>query len=192
MLNMSAIFLDRDGVINYNRSDYVKSWDEFEFLPGVLEALAHLAKSPFRIVIVTNQSAIGRRLASRRGVEDIHSRMKQEICKAGGRLDAIYYCPHIPEDGCDCRKPRPGLLFMAAEEHKLDLARSWLVGDNISDVEAACAAGVQPVLVRTGQGNSILPEALPNQVLIFDDLRFVVRSLFYWKSYNEEGLGFYS
>ena len=104
--------------------------------------------------------------------------MKQEICKAGGRLDAIYYCPHIPEDGCDCRKPRPGLVFMAAEEHKLDIARSWLVGDNLSDVKAAYAAGVQPILVRTGQGNSILPEALPNHVLIFNDLRCVVRSLF--------------
>jgi len=147
-----AIFLDRDGVINENRDDYVKAWEEVCFLPGVFEALARLAATPFRIVITTNQSPIGRGILTRAQVETINRRLVTEIEARGGRVDRVYYCPHRPDEGCDCRKPRPGLLLRAAQELELDLGRSYLVGDAVSDVEAALAAGVQPVMVRTGRG----------------------------------------
>ncbi len=169
-----AIFLDRDGVINRSRPDYVKSREEFEFLPGVLEALRHLSVTPYTIVIVSNQSCIGRGLVAKETVDDIHFRMLQVIRRAGGRVDAIYYCPHHPNDGCECRKPRPGLLLRAAEELNLDLAASWLIGDSSSDLEAALAAGVHPILVRTGHGKTVLPELISDHILVFDDLVHMV------------------
>jgi D-glycero-D-manno-heptose 1,7-bisphosphate phosphatase len=168
-----AIFLDRDGVINQDRSDYVKSWAEFEFLPGVLEALRCLAASPYTVVIVTNQSGIGRGLVAKESIEAIHFRMLQIIRRAGGRVDAIYYCPHHPNDSCACRKPRPGLLIQAANDLNLDLARSWFVGNNQTDLEAALAAGVEPVLVRSGNGSG-LPQLAANCVLVFDNLPHAV------------------
>jgi D-glycero-D-manno-heptose 1,7-bisphosphate phosphatase len=169
-----AIFLDRDGVINQNRSDYVKSWEEFEFLPGVLEALRRLAASPYAVVIVSNQSCIGRGLATKESVDAIHFRMLQVIRRAGGRVDAIYYCPHHPNDCCECRKPRPGLLIRAADDLNLDLARSWCVGNNQTDLEAALAAGVEPVLVLSGNGNSGPTQLAANCVLVFDNLPHAV------------------
>lgn len=171
-----AIFLDRDGVINQDRSDYVKSWEEFEFLPGVLEALRCLAVSPSAVVVVSNQSCIGRGLVTKESIEAIHSRMLQVIRRAGGRVDAIYYCPHHPSDCCECRKPRPGLLIRAADDLNLDLARSWCVGNNQTDLEAALAAGVEPVLVGSGNGNSGQTQRAANCVLVFDNLPHAVNA----------------
>ncbi|MFQ5610861.1 MAG: D-glycero-beta-D-manno-heptose 1,7-bisphosphate 7-phosphatase [Anaerolineae bacterium] len=151
-LSRAAVFLDRDGVINYNRDDYVKRWAEFRFLPGALAALRRLAASPFQIVVVTNQSALGRGLLDPAGLECIHARMSRAVLAAGGRIDRIFYCPHRPEDGCACRKPRPGLLEQAARALNIDLARSYLVGDALSDIQAAQAAGCLPLLVLTGRG----------------------------------------
>ncbi len=147
-----GIFLDRDGVINHNRSDYVKSWAEFEFLPGALEALQLLAQLGHPIIVVSNQSAIGRGIIPHSTVDEIHERMVDSIREAGGRIDAILYCPHHPEKGCACRKPRPGLLLDAKRRFDLDLQRSFLVGDAESDILAAQAVGCQPILVRTGRG----------------------------------------
>ena len=147
-----AIFLDRDGVVNENRDDYVKAWEEVRFFPGVFEALARLAATPFHIVITTNQSPIGRGILTRAQVEAISRRLVAEIETHGGRVEGVYYCPHRPDEGCDCRKPKPGLLLQAAQELDLDLGKSYLVGDAVSDVEAALAVGVQPVMVRTGRG----------------------------------------
>jgi D-glycero-D-manno-heptose 1,7-bisphosphate phosphatase len=147
-----GIFLDRDGVINQNRAGHVKSWSEFEFLPGALEALHWLAHIDAPIAVVTNQSIIGRGLATQAEVEEINRRMTAEIRAAGGRIDGIWYCPHSPEAGCTCRKPSPGLLFAAAAELDLSLNSSYLIGDALSDVQAAQAAGVCPILVRTGRG----------------------------------------
>lgn len=147
-----AVFLDRDGVINENRDDYVKDWTEVRFIPGALEALARLSSLPFSIVLITNQSAIGRGILTLEQVESIHRRLVTEIQVHGGRIDGVYYCPHHPDAGCDCRKPQPGLLYRAARELELDLARSYLIGDAISDVEAALAAGCRPILVLTGRG----------------------------------------
>jgi D-glycero-D-manno-heptose 1,7-bisphosphate phosphatase len=148
----AAIFLDRDGVINENRHDYVKAWDEVRFLPGSLAALARLAATPFLLVLISNQSPIGRGILTTEQVETINRRLVAEIEAHGGRIDGVYFCPHRPGDGCECRKPRPGLLLQAARDLELDLDCSYLVGDAVSDVEAAMAAGCRPILVLTGRG----------------------------------------
>ena len=147
-----AIFLDRDGVINENRPDHVKAWPEFTFVPGALEALRALARLPAAIIVVTNQAIIGRGRVAAPVVDDIHVRMLREINAKGGRVDAIYLCPHRPEDGCDCRKPKPGMLLWAGRDLNLDLGRSVFVGDAISDAQAALAAGVMPFRVDSGRG----------------------------------------
>lgn len=150
-----AVFLDRDGTINVRKRDgYVLCPEEFHFLPGALEALAALAQgTEQRIVVVTNQSAINRGLMFRSTLEEIHMWMRQGIRYAGGRLDGIYVCPHRPEDGCLCRKPRPALLIQAAHELGIDLSKSSMIGDAGTDLRAAWAAGIpeeQTYLVLTG------------------------------------------
>ncbi|MDH7487812.1 MAG: D-glycero-beta-D-manno-heptose 1,7-bisphosphate 7-phosphatase [Anaerolineae bacterium] len=157
-MGKAAVFLDRDGVINENRPDYVKTWGEFVFLPGVMESLRRLAQSDLLIVVITNQSAIGRGLVSLEEAKAINHCMVEEIEWAGGRVDGVFMCPHRPDEGCDCRKPRPGLLRQAAEKLDVDLKRSFLVGDALSDVEAARAAGCQPILVLTGRGREQLTQ----------------------------------
>lgn len=149
---MRAIFLDRDGVICKNRSDHVKSWAEFEFLPGVKESLAALSGLDLLLVVVTNQAAIGRGLMTVELLEDIHQRMVAEIAAHGGRIDRIIYCPHRPEDGCACRKPKPGMLLQAAAEMEIDLSHSYLVGDAATDIQAGQQVGCQTILVLTGRG----------------------------------------
>lgn len=151
MIPQPAIFIDRDGVINRNRPDYVKSWAEFEFLPGAIEALRRLCEPGWPIIIVSNQSAVGRGIVAQQTVDEIHARMVAAIRRAGGRVDDVLYCPHAPQDRCDCRKPQPGLLYRAAERHNIDLSRSYMIGDAACDVEAACAAGCAPVVVRSGR-----------------------------------------
>jgi D-glycero-D-manno-heptose 1,7-bisphosphate phosphatase len=147
-----AIFLDRDGVINRNRTDHVKSWAEFEFLPGVLEALRHLAQLEWPVVVISNQAIVGRGLVSRQTIDEINEQMTSVVWSVGGRIDRVFYCPHRPEEHCECRKPRPGLLLSAAHEMGLDLTRSIFVGDAESDVLAAQVVGCRPVLVKTGRG----------------------------------------
>jgi D-glycero-D-manno-heptose 1,7-bisphosphate phosphatase len=151
-MHTRAIFLDRDGVINRNRKDYVKQWSEFVFLPRVFTALRQLNASDFWIIVVTNQSAVGRGLLSRGALEALHARMLSEVRRNGGRIDAVLYCPHRPDDGCDCRKPQPGMLHEAARRFDLDLRASYMVGDSHADVLAALAAGVSPLLVNGGHG----------------------------------------
>ncbi len=147
-----AVFIDRDGVICRNRRDHVKSWEEFVFLPGALNALARLGRSDFRIIVITNQAIINRGIVSVDVVEDIHCRMMQAIEAAGGRVDRVLYCPHRPEENCGCRKPQPGLLLQAAREMGVDLSQSWLIGDAWSDMVAARRAGCRRYLVLTGRG----------------------------------------
>lgn len=151
-----AVFLDRDGVINRNRPDYVRSWLEFKFEPSARTALARLAQTEFVILVVTNQSGVGRGYMSAQEVDDIHNRMTAEVAKVGGRIDRVYYCPHAPKAACACRKPLPGMLVQASEEFQLDLSASYLVGDWVDDVRAARAAGTLPLLVQTGRGQEAL------------------------------------
>lgn len=148
-----AIFLDRDGVIIENRDEYCRAWEQVVILPGALQALARARIAPYAVVIITNQSAVGRGLVDRATADDINARLVAAIRAAGGRVDGVFLCPHAPEAGCNCRKPKPGLLLQAARELSLDLPRSVLIGDSLSDIEAARAAGVgQAMLVRTGRG----------------------------------------
>ena len=147
-----AIFIDRDGVINANRLDHVKTWGEFEFIPGSLEALVQITALNWPVVVISNQSAIGRGLVSDEMVEHINTRMVAAVEEAGGHITGVYICPHHPDNACACRKPQPGLLHQAAIELDLDLERSYLIGDAESDVLAALAVCVQPILVLTGRG----------------------------------------
>jgi D-glycero-D-manno-heptose 1,7-bisphosphate phosphatase len=148
-----AIFLDRDGVIIENRPDYVRSWADVFIYPQALSALARINQSPYKIILVTNQSAIGRGIIPYRTVEEINDRLVSEIRASGGRIDAVFMCPHAPEDHCDCRKPLPGLFFQAAQAHSLDLKNSVMIGDALTDLQAARSAGIERVvLLRTGRG----------------------------------------
>lgn len=148
-----AIFLDRDGVIIENRPAYVRSWAEVAIYPQALAALARLSAGASKIVLVTNQSAVGRGLLSLEQAQEINARLVAEIERAGGRIDGVYLCPHAPEEGCECRKPRPGLFLQAAAELSLDLGRSAMIGDALSDLEAARNAGIpRAILVLTGRG----------------------------------------
>ncbi|NSW52281.1 MAG: HAD-IIIA family hydrolase [Anaerolineae bacterium] len=169
-----AIFLDRDGVIIENRENYIRSCADVIFIPGALSALRAMACSPFKIVVITNQSVIGRGLISLTQGELINEYVLTCITEAGGRIDAVFMCPHTPDDYCDCRKPQPGLIMQAASALELDLRRSYLVGDALSDIVAGRAAGVmESVLIRTGRGatQEVLPEALQIQPLVvFDSL----------------------
>jgi D-glycero-D-manno-heptose 1,7-bisphosphate phosphatase len=157
---LQAVLLDRDGVINRERADYVKSWEEFELLPGALDGLSRLASLGIPILVLTNQSAIGRGLVALETVKEIHSRLQEVVTAAGGRLDGFYICPHHPDDGCACRKPKPGLLLQAAAEFNFDLAAAIFVGDSITDYQAAEAAGCPSLLVASGRQASLLAARL--------------------------------
>ncbi|MCB9453185.1 MAG: D-glycero-beta-D-manno-heptose 1,7-bisphosphate 7-phosphatase [Anaerolineaceae bacterium] len=147
-----AIFLDRDGVINQNRVDHVKSWDEFEFIPGVLESIAELTAIGLPIFIVTNQAAINRGMMSVDTLDSIHERMLAAINEVGGQVKKIFYCPHDSHEECSCRKPMPGMLQQAANEFGIDLTQSVIVGDAWTDIGAGVEVGTQGILVLTGRG----------------------------------------
>lgn len=157
---MKAVFLDRDGVINENRTDHVCRWSDFRFLPGSLEAISRLTRAGIAAFVITNQAIINRGVVSRETVDAINDHMTREIERAGGRIQEVAYCPHRPDEECGCRKPRPGLLHRLAGRHGIDLAQSVLVGDALSDIEAGRRAGCQTILVLTGRGRLQLKSAL--------------------------------
>ena len=160
-----ALFLDRDGVIIENCPNYVRTWQDVNILPSALEALATLSASPYKIIIITNQSAIGRGLVTLETAHEINRHLVQIIQEAGGRVDGVYLCPHAPQDQCACRKPQPGLLLQAAQELALDLPRSALIGDAWSDLLAGQAAGVPNlILLRTGRGRDQLRLPAPPEL----------------------------
>lgn len=148
-----GIFLDRDGVIIENRDNYVRSWEDVTFYPESLAALARIRHSPYKIVIVTNQSAVGRGIIPLSAAENLNHRVVQEIENNGGRVDGIFMCPHAPQDNCSCRKPKPGLILQAAQTLSINLNHSIMIGDALSDIEAGQAAGLEKtILIRTGRG----------------------------------------
>ena len=151
-MTTGAIFLDRDGVLIENRPDYVKAWEEVEIFPHTFAAMRKLAQTGRPIVMVTNQSAVGRGIITAGFVDEVHRRLIAEVEANGGRIDAVYFCPHHPKEICLCRKPSPGMLRQAAQEWDLDLNASFMVGDAVSDIETARAVGTQGILVRTGRG----------------------------------------
>lgn len=159
-----AVFLDRDGVLCENRDDHVKSWDEFVPIPGAARAVGDLTRAGVRVFVVTNQSVIGRGIVAASDVEKIHDLMRELLEAEGARIEEILVCPHAPSDGCECRKPAPGLLTGAAQRHGIDLAGSWMIGDAASDCQAAAAAGCRSVLVLTGRGRAQARDAKPDFV----------------------------
>jgi D-glycero-D-manno-heptose 1,7-bisphosphate phosphatase len=153
---MTVVFLDRDGVINENRPDHVKSWTEFQFLPGAPEAIARLTRSRVQVFVITNQAIINRQLVPVSVLEDVHHRMLRAIEAHGGRIADIAYCPHRPDERCECRKPQPGLILNLAAKHRLDLREAVVIGDGLTDIEAGDAARCRTILVMTGRGREQL------------------------------------
>jgi D-glycero-D-manno-heptose 1,7-bisphosphate phosphatase len=154
---LQAVFLDRDGVINRDSPAYIKSWAEFEFLPGSRRAIARLTRAGILVIVVTNQSAVGRGMLSRKALEEMLTAMASEIEAAGGHLRDVLYCPHRPDDGCACRKPRAGMIREAVRRHGLDVSACAMVGDSAKDIECALAAGCKwTILVQTGNGPAAL------------------------------------
>jgi len=148
---IKIIILDRDGTINEDRDDYVKSAEEWEPIPGALEAIARLNHSGWHTVVASNQSGIGRGLFDMAALNAMHLKMHQLLAKQGGRIDAVFFCPHTPDDGCDCRKPLPGLFIQIGERYGVDLEDVPVVGDVLRDLQAGATAGCVPHLVRTGK-----------------------------------------
>ncbi len=147
-------FLDRDGVINQDSPNYIRNWSEFHFIPGSLEALKHLKNSGFTIILITNQSGVHRNLVSQASLDEIHTNMQHDVAANGGRIEGIYFCPHRPEENCDCRKPKPGMILQAQQQYRIDLSTAYMVGDSVKDIECAWNAACGfAVLVRTGNGS---------------------------------------
>jgi D-glycero-D-manno-heptose 1,7-bisphosphate phosphatase len=152
-MRCKVVFTDRDGVINRNSPEYIKRPEEFEFLPGSLQALRRLTEYGFDIIVITNQSALSRGFMDLEALEEIHRRMVTAVEAEAGRILDIFVCPHLPGDGCGCRKPEPGLLQAARRKHQVDFASAVMIGDSVTDIECALNAGVRTtVMVRTGNG----------------------------------------
>ncbi|WP_411381747.1 D-glycero-beta-D-manno-heptose 1,7-bisphosphate 7-phosphatase [Pseudomonas sp. MPB26] len=174
---LKLLILDRDGVINYDSDAYIKSVAEWIPLPGSIEAIAQLSKAGWTVAIATNQSGIARGYYDIATLDAMHARLRTLVAEQGGEVGLVVYCPHGPDDGCDCRKPKPGMLKIIAEHYKVSLAGIWFVGDSLGDLEAAKAVDSQPVLVKTGKGEKTQVKNLPVGTLIFDDLAAVAAEL---------------
>lgn len=166
---MALVLLDRDGVINEDLGRHVTSVDEWQAIPGSLEAITRLNRAGLRVVIVTNQSGIARRLYDVETLNAIHAKMLAQLANLGGIVEAIIFCPHQDRDQCECRKPKPGMLLEAASRMRADISQTRFIGDNERDITAALAAGARPVLVRTGHGSDT-ERSLTEPVATFDDL----------------------
>ena len=168
-------------MINKDRSDYVKRWPEFQFIPGSLDALQRLNESGYRVIIVTNQSVINRNMVSLKTLQDIHHNMAQAIADRGGHVEDIFFCPHVPEDGCDCRKPAPGLIRQAQTKYDIDMAQTCMIGDSLKDILCAQSAGCgKVILVRTGYGMETEEQCMQKGLsldYVADDLNEAVRWL---------------
>ncbi|APZ42013.1 D-glycero-beta-D-manno-heptose 1,7-bisphosphate 7-phosphatase [Acidihalobacter ferrooxydans] len=175
---MKLIVLDRDGVINRDSDAYIKSPDEWEPLPGSLEAIARLNEAGYTVTVATNQSGIARGLFDIATLAAIHQKMHRLLARHGGHIDAVFFCPHGPDDGCDCRKPDAGLFTQIARRYDADLTGVPAVGDSLRDIEAALLVDAQPMLVRTGKGERTLAAGmLPASLPVFDDLAQVAATL---------------
>ena len=173
-----TVFLDRDGVINRDSPAYVTSWDRFEFLPGSLAAIAALTAAGIDTFIVTNQSAVARGLMTSDSLTDIHDRLCRIVAQNGGRIQAVFHCPHHPDDHCGCRKPRPGMILQAQDFYGLDLKKAVMIGDRASDIDCGHRAGCgETILVRSGltdERQTLMNMAIPPD-RIADDLAAAVR-----------------
>jgi D-glycero-D-manno-heptose 1,7-bisphosphate phosphatase len=175
---MKLIILDRDGVINQDSDQFIKNTTEWKPIPGSLEAIAKLNHAGYRVVVASNQSGIGRGLLDMGALNAINEKMYRILAQVGGRIDALFYCPHAAEANCDCRKPKPGMFIDIAQRFNVDLAGVPSVGDSLRDLQAAAAAGAQPILVLTGKGaKTRAAGGLPDGTPVFADLAQAVRHI---------------
>jgi D-glycero-D-manno-heptose 1,7-bisphosphate phosphatase len=175
---MKLVILDRDGVINFDSDQYIKSPAEWRPIPGSIEAIARLNQGGWRIAVATNQSGIGRGLFDMATLNAINDKMMEMVFRQGGRIDALFFCPHTAAEGCGCRKPRTGMLEEIGARFHTDLKGVPLVGDSLKDLQAAEEVGAQPLLVLTGKGQRTRAEGgLPRRTLVFDDLADAARHL---------------
>ena len=162
-----VVFLDRDGTINRDSPAYIKSREEFEFLPASLEAIRNLTLNGFVSIVITNQSAVPRNLISSGELDRVHNLMTRTVAENGGEIKDVFYCPHMPSDGCDCRKPEPGLIYQAREKYGIDLSESVMVGDSAKDIECAHRAGCgRVVLVKSGLHNGVEDELKTRRIRV--------------------------
>ncbi|MBI1905807.1 MAG: D-glycero-beta-D-manno-heptose 1,7-bisphosphate 7-phosphatase [Rhodocyclales bacterium] len=175
---MKLIILDRDGVINHDSDQYIKSPDEWRPIDGSLEAIARLNQWGWRVVVASNQSGIGRGLFGMDTLNAINDKMVKSLAQVGGRIDAIFFCPHAADSPCDCRKPKPGMFLQIAERFSISLDGVPTVGDSLRDLQAGLAVGCTPYLVLTGKGQKTREDpALPEATQIYPDLATVVADL---------------
>jgi D-glycero-D-manno-heptose 1,7-bisphosphate phosphatase len=178
-MSVQLVILDRDGVINHESDEFIKTPDEWQPIEGSIEAIAQLSQAGFTVAIATNQSGIGRGLLSLETLQAIHEKLRSAVARAGGELGRIAFCPHLPDAGCDCRKPAPGMLLKLARHYGVDIHGVPFVGDSVRDIQAAVAAGARPILVLSGNGanasQQLLEERLEAEV--FDDLAAVGSAL---------------
>lgn len=174
---MKLLILDRDGVINYDSDAYIKNLDEWIPIPGAVEAIARLSQAGWTVAVATNQSGLARGYYDLATLDAMHTRLRQLVAEQGGELGLIVHCPHGPDEGCACRKPKPGMLEQIAAHYGVPLQGIWFVGDSSGDLNAALAVDCQPVLVKTGKGERTLAKALPEGTLVFDDLAAVAAQL---------------
>jgi D-glycero-D-manno-heptose 1,7-bisphosphate phosphatase len=168
---MKLVILDRDGVINADSDQHIKSPEEWQPIAGSLEAIARFTQAGFHVVVATNQSGVGRRLFDMATLNAVHDKMHKAVSQLGGRIDAVFFCPHAQDAGCACRKPQPGMLLEIAERFNVALAGLPAIGDSLRDLQAASAAGARPILVLTGKGERTRKEGgLPAGTEIYQDL----------------------
>lgn len=170
MEGLKLVVLDRDGTINRDSADFVKSADEWVPLPGSPEAIAKLNRAGYTVTVASNQSGLARGLFDESALEKIHRKMQQVVCAAGGRIDRIVWCPHHPDAGCTCRKPEPGLLKQLAEYYGVPLRGVPVIGDSARDLDAARAVAARPILVRTGNGKRTEEAGKAGDAEVYDDL----------------------
>ncbi len=178
-----TVFLDRDGVINIDSAEYIKNESEFFFIDKSPEAIAKLTRAGFDIIVITNQSVLARKFTTSKELEKIFNKMTTGVEALGGKIKDIFFCPHMPNSGCSCRKPKPGLIFQAKEKYDMDLSESYMVGDSVKDIECAKNAGCGfSILVKTGNGQEaekILAEKKINPDFIaqnlFDAVNWIIQ-----------------
>jgi D-glycero-D-manno-heptose 1,7-bisphosphate phosphatase len=172
------IVLDRDGVINYDSDQFIKSPDEWRPIPGSLEAISRLNHAGFRVVVATNQSGLGRGLFDMATLIAINDKMHKALAHLGGRIDALFYCPHTADSACECRKPKPGMFTEIGNRFGVDMTGVPCVGDSVRDLQCAAAVEAQPILVLSGKGEKTLRDGVfPANTIIFPDLAFVATAL---------------
>ena len=169
-MTQAYVLLDRDGVINVDSDDYIKTPEEWKPIPGSLEAITLFNKNGYKVIVITNQSGLGRGFYTESTLAEMHQKMHRLTEEKGGRIDAIYVCPHTPDDQCLCRKPKPGLLLQFAKEKNISLADVYFIGDKLADIQAAEAAGANPILVKTGKGQKTIKNNPKLNLPIFENL----------------------